>query len=106
MTSVDDRKGKESIPERFALRLNHPNPFNANTQIRYELPKTTHVSIKIYSVAGQLVRTLISGTIQAGYHAVEWDGRDETGVTLLSGVYLYEMVAGAFKEVRRMVLLK
>jgi len=104
--SVDDRKEEPNIPSRFALQPNHPNPFNGNTQIRYEVAKAVHVSIKVYTLAGQLVRALVNTTIKAGYHSVKWDGRDETGATLSSGIYLYEMVADEFKEVRRMALIK
>jgi len=106
ITRVEGRQATLETPERFALRQNYPNPFNAGTGIRYELPKPAQVSIKIYNLTGQLVRTLVNARIEAGYHSVAWDGRNENGTPLPSGIYLYKMVADQFTEVRRMTLLK
>ena len=98
---------EEVIPETFALEQNYPNPFNPSTNIVYHLPERAEVTLHIYNVAGQLVRTLVSGTEQsAGIYQVTWDGRDAGGRPVASGLYLYRIQAGDFQETRRMMLVK
>jgi photosystem II stability/assembly factor-like uncharacterized protein len=94
------------IPRTFHLRQNYPNPFNPLTLISYELPAETDVSLTIYNVSGQRVRTLVSGRQSTGTHKVQWDGRDERGNQVSSGVYLYRLEAGSFSETRKMLLAK
>jgi hypothetical protein len=96
------------LPAEYALLPNYPNPFNPVTNIRYQLPKTGFAILNIYNLNGQLVRTLIREQVEAGQHLVWWDGKDEQGQAVGSGVYFYRLVAdeGAFGAVRRMVLLK
>ncbi|MFC1725383.1 T9SS type A sorting domain-containing protein [candidate division KSB1 bacterium] len=100
-----DTENKE-FPESVDLIQNYPNPFNLETTIKYALPKGHDVSLKIYNILGQEVRTLIKERIQAGYHSIIWDGRNEDGVRVNSGVYLYKITIGAFTETKRMILLK
>ena len=83
-----------------------PNPFNPSTTIGYRLPVEGQAEIVVYDVLGRLVRTLVSGYTQAGDHEVVWDGRDDSGRQVASGVYLYRLQAGDIVETRRMVLLK
>nr|MBC8184547.1 T9SS type A sorting domain-containing protein [candidate division KSB1 bacterium] len=111
LTSVDIKK--YSIPENYELSQNYPNPFNPETIIEYGLPKPGQVSIIIYDIRGQVVRTLLSERKSAGNHSVKWDGRDYSGMIVSSGLYLYSFkvrdLSGkgtSFSRVRRMILMK
>lgn len=95
-----------TIPGRFELSQNYPNPFNPTTTIRFSLPVASEVSLKIYDMNGRLVRTLVAESQAAGQHAVEWDGRDQRGNSIASGIYLYRMTAGEFSQTKRMIFLK
>jgi FlgD Ig-like domain/NHL repeat len=94
------------VPQKFYLGQNRPNPFNPFTQIEFELPHASHVSIRIYDVTGRLVRTVMNASLPAGFHKATWDGRGERGALAASGVYFYEMKAGAFTDRRRMVMIR
>jgi len=94
------------LPGDYALYPNYPNPFNPSTTVRYDLPEQAQVEIAIYNIAGQRVRTLVSGTQSAGRQEVVWDGCDDSGSRVSSGVYLYRMSAGDFVRSRKMMLLK
>jgi len=97
----------EPLPARSALHQNVPNPFNPATTIRYDLAGDGHVTLRIYDVAGRVVRVLRDGAVEpAGRHEVTWDGRDQTGAAVASGVYFYRLETGGHIETRRMVLLK
>jgi hypothetical protein len=94
-------------PKRFALYANVPNPFNPTTRIRYQVPDGgALVTLRVYDVTGRLVRTLVDGTHSAGVKTVQWEGRDDRGIPVASGVYYYRMQAGTFSRTRSMVLLK
>jgi photosystem II stability/assembly factor-like uncharacterized protein len=94
------------IPRAYHLGQNYPNPFNPATMISYELPTESTVDLSIYNMSGQKVRALVSGRKAGGTHQVQWDGRDERGIPVASGVYLYRLDAGTFSETRKMVLAK
>ncbi len=95
------------VPTRYQLHANAPNPFNPSTQIRYDVPVSGEVvSIRVFDVAGRLVRTLVEGPQSAGTRSVGWNGRDERGRAVASGVYFYRMQAGSFVQTRKMALLK
>ena len=96
----------ERVPRTFRLYANRPNPFNPETSIRYALPQAEQVELRIYNLQGQLVRTLVSARQAVGVHEVRWNGRDEQGRMVSSGVYLYRLEAGNFEQTRRMLLLK
>jgi parallel beta-helix repeat protein len=94
-------------PERFALLQNYPNPFNPETYISFALPVASPVSLKIYNVAGQLVKSLADGEqMSAGLHMVRWDGTNQTGEKVASGIYFYKMNAGDFQATKKMVVTK
>ncbi len=95
-----------NTPKEFSLSQNHPNPFNPETIIDYQLPISCHVAITIYNTLGQEIRTLIHGEQQAGYHQLVWDGRDNSGQQVGSGIYLYQMRAGEFGALKKMVLIQ
>lgn len=105
MTDVEDEP-EDALPKDFVLFQNYPNPFNPSTTIPFSLPLRSHVVITIYNVVGQRVTTLIDGVKPAGSYRVNWDGRDQHGQTVASGVYLYELQAGEDVDTRKMLLLK
>lgn len=95
------------IPSReTVLDQNYPNPFNPNTTISYYVPKTTKVRLDIYMVNGALVRTLVSGVASEGSHEHLWDGRDNAGNVVSTGVYLYRLYAGSKVLTRKMLFVK
>jgi hypothetical protein len=104
-----DVPGEEStsaIPARTALHPNVPNPFNPTTTIRFDLSRPGRVSLRLYDVAGRLVRTLVDADMPPGRHAVTWSGLDESGGPVSSGVYFYRLVAANTDMTRKMVLMK
>jgi hypothetical protein len=92
--------------QKLTLHPNQPNPFNPSTTILYEIPAPGRASLQIFEVHGGLVRTLFNAERSAGVGAVTWDGRDDNGATLGSGVYLYRLTVGGESRTRKMVLLK
>ncbi len=106
-TSTGVAEGDVTVtPTEFALLQNRPNPFNPVTTIGYALPEQAHVTIKVYNVAGALVKTLRDERQEAGSRSVVWDGTNDGGRKVASGVYLCRMTAGAYTDSRVMVLLK
>jgi len=96
----------EAAP-RFALLGNAPNPFNPRTEIRFEIDRPGPVMLRIYSAAGRLVRTLVrEDALPSGRYRTEWDGRDERGTTVGSGVYVYQFSSQGRSITRKMTLLK
>jgi len=102
-TGVDE---SEEVPSVHVLRGASPNPFNPVTVVSYGVPHDTDVRLAVYNVAGRLVRTLVDGGVEAGYHSVVWDGRDENGAATSSGVYFCRMESDGFRGTTKMVLLK
>jgi flagellar hook assembly protein FlgD len=94
------------MPVLNELQANYPNPFNPTTTIGFAVASEGEVSIVVYNLKGQRVRGLISGVYRAGSHSVTWDGTDDAGRAVSSGVYFYRMVAGEYSEIKRMMLLK
>jgi subtilisin-like proprotein convertase family protein len=94
------------VPREYVLRGASPNPFNPVTKVEYGLPSEGRVSLRVYNVAGKLVRVLADGVEGAGYHEAVWDGRDGRGESVASGVYFARMEAEGFQASTRMVLLK
>ena len=93
-------------PQSFALEQNYPNPFNSETAIRFALSTSEEVELAIFNLAGQKVAVLVDGRRLAGVYAVRWDGRDDGGRGLASGIYLYRLRAGQEVETRKLVLLR
>jgi len=104
ITNVDVT-GTETPPA-YRLAQNFPNPFNPSTTIRFDMREKDLVTIKIYSVAGQLVRTLIDGVKEAGSYGVLWDGRSDRGGAVASGIYFYKMETTDFSATRKLVMLR
>jgi hypothetical protein len=93
-------------PQRFSLEQNYPNPFNSEMVIRCTLPVSGKVELALYNLAGQKVVALVAGVREAGAYALRWDGRDDSGRELATGVYLYRLQVGERKEVRKLLLLR
>jgi len=93
-------------PKDYKLYQNYPNPFNPTTRIEFQLPEQNLVSLKIYNIRGQEVKTLVDQVMEAGYHAVIWNGRDNNGCAVTSGVYYYRMATESHTEMKKMVLLR
>ena len=94
------------LPIAFALHANWPNPFNPETTIAFDLPQAGGVALQIFDVLGQSVRTLVAESLPAGRHQLVWNGRDESGARVSSGVYVYRLQAAQQVHARRMLLLK
>jgi len=94
------------LPDSYRLLPNYPNPFNPGTTIAYNLARSSPVLIDIYNLAGQRVKRLVSTTQSAGYYIASWDGNDDAGHTVASGVYFYRIQADEFLDSKKMVLLK
>jgi hypothetical protein len=101
-----EEKQSVALPTGFALHQNHPNPFNPITEIRFELDRQVLVTLSVYNILGQEVIRLTDSEYPAGSHAVIWDGTDDNGQQVASGIYLYQIKAGDFSAGRKMVLLK
>ena len=96
----------EIRPTGFSLSQNYPNPFNPTTNFRFTLPKSSHVKIEIFNIVGQRVATVVDGDMKAGLYTADWNGRDESGKTVSSGIYFYRMRADDFSDMKKMVLVK
>jgi len=101
-----EQKGKAEVPLAFSLSQNYPNPFNPQTRIKYQLPHAGKVVLKVYNIVGQEICTLVDEVKPAGSFEVLWDGRDNTGHRVASGVYLYRIEAQSFVQTRKMLLLQ
>ena len=93
------------VPSAFTLHQNYPNPFNPATSFAIDFPTATDYTLTIYNITGQVVRSY-NGHTQAGKLTLHWDGTNEAGLSVASGVYFYRVDAGKFSAVRKMVLMK
>ena len=94
------------LPTGYSLGQNYPNPFNPSTVIEYSLPRRDQVEITIYNLLGRKVRTLLDQTQDAGQYRVTWNGRDDNGAVVGSGLYLYQVKSGLFSSSKKMLLVK
>jgi hypothetical protein len=94
------------VPTDYALKQNYPNPFNPVTNIRFQLPEDSRVSLKIFNILGQEVKTLVGEAMAAGFYTMRWDGTNAHGLKVASGVYIYQLKAGTFEASQKMLLLK
>ena len=93
-------------PTTSLLNQNYPNPFNPETTISFNIPAATNGSLNVYNVKGQLVKTLVNGPLAFGSHSFVWNGTDNNGSAVSSGVYYYRLTAGNHNETKKMVLVK
>lgn len=103
--NIEDDHGSV-LPEDFVLKQNYPNPFNQSTLIEYNLHRHAHLTVEIFNVSGQRIRSLVDGEQSADSYATEWDGSSDNNHELPTGVYYYRVVAGDHLEVKKMLLLK
>lgn len=103
-TGISDNSSQ--IPSAFALYENFPNPFNPSTTISFDLPQTSQATLVIYNLRGQLVRTLFAGDLPAGRHQFMWDGANDFGAQVASGIYLYRLKSDNFVSTRKLALVK
>jgi len=104
MTSIGD--GEEAMPTQYALHQNFPNPFNPSTTIKYDLKAKTDVKLTIYNVLGQKVRTLVNTNQAAGFKNIVWNGLNDVGEQVSTGIYIYRIEADGFVKSRKMVFMK
>ena len=88
------------------LYKNYPNPFNPETTLSFTLAKNSRATLKIYNQKGQLVKTLIDADLPSGDYQYVWNGKDNKGISVASGVYLYSLIAEGETHLRKMLLLK
>jgi len=105
-TPVDSDQVPTAIPQRFGLSQKYPNPFNAETEICYQIPQDGYVTLKIFNTLGQQVRTLVDADQEVGRYRVIWDGRDDGGQLVASGLYFCQLQADAIRRTIKMVFLK
>jgi hypothetical protein len=110
LTGVESHAAN-TVPTDYLLEQNYPNPFNPVTQIRYGLPRQGHVTLTVHDIAGRVVRNLLDREQQAGIYLIEWDGRNNRGQSVSTGIYFYTLESKAadgsrFSLSRKMVLVK
>ncbi|HLP17407.1 MAG TPA: FlgD immunoglobulin-like domain containing protein [Bacteroidota bacterium] len=104
--TITDVAASAALPTTFELMNNYPNPFNPSTVIRFALPQQSVARLIVYDLLGREVRTLVNGMTNAGYFETTWNGRNNAGVQVSSGIYIYRMEAGSFISSKKMMLLK
>jgi hypothetical protein len=105
-TGIETPGNVAGVIEAVHLFQNEPNPFSPETRIAFELPQQGLAALRVYSAHGRLIRTLLEDALPAGPHAVQWDGRDEAGRPVATGVYFYMLDAPGVSESRKMLLLR
>ena len=94
------------IPTEFALDQNYPNPFNPETKMSFDLPKAQNVSLEVYNLLGQHVKTLANGMYDAGSHTVSWNGTNKSDEDVPSGIYFYSLRTEEFSKTNKMMLIR
>jgi hypothetical protein len=106
ITGVESDKQNDKMPSLFVLYQNFPNPFNPETMIHYTVPRNERVQLRVLDLSGREVSLLVNRDLATGNYKAVWDGKDSQGNRVGSGIYLYELKAGTFRQVRRMTLIK
>ncbi len=104
--AVKDEEIRQNKARGYSLFQNYPNPFNQSTKIEFTLSQSGFVSLTIYDLLGRKIRTLVSENLSSGYKSVLWDGKDDSGKEVSSGIYFYQLKIGDFSEGKKLVLLK
>ena len=94
------------VPAKFSLTQNYPNPFNARTSFKYEIPSGSHVKVEVCNVLGRKVKTLVNEKKETGFYIVYWDGIDDRGESVVSGIYFYSLITNKGKITRKMVVVR
>ena len=95
---------QETIPNELELLPNYPNPFNPSTHIMFSIPKDQHTQVIIFDILGKKVRELVNGTMPAGRHTITWNGRDDSGKQVASGIYFYILETPSQRLTKKMIL--
>jgi len=106
LSSVPEYQVFETLPEFFDLSQNYPNPFNPQTTVEYQVPEPCLVQLAVYNLLGQKVRILINTHQNSGYHKTHWDGRDDFGEVVATGIYLMHFKAGNYREIKKMMIIR
>jgi len=94
------------LPDNYEMHQNYPNPFNSETIIQYQLPEAGNVEISIYNILGQRIRTLVNSSGSAGFYEIKWNGTNDAGETVSSGIYFITLKAGSFIKTRKMIYMR
>lgn len=105
-TAIGSLELANATPHNYELSPTYPNPFNSTTTIKYQLPKSSLVTIKVYSLLGQEIRTLVNEQKTAGYYSIKWDGKDNRNEDVATGVYLLQIKSGEFSKIRKMLMIR
>ncbi|VAX26894.1 hypothetical protein MNBD_IGNAVI01-2793 [hydrothermal vent metagenome] len=106
VTSVKDLQQIQNVVKSFKLMQNYPNPFNPSTTIQYEIPDKSNVEVTIYDLTGRVVNRLVNQYQQAGLHSVVWNGKNQFGIRVASGFYIYSVKYKNNISSKKMILLK
>jgi hypothetical protein len=106
ITDIDKDIVSDQLPEKFALKQNYPNPFNPTTNISFDLAKAGQVKLTVFNTLGQKIRTLVDKQMSAGRYEIQWDGTNNVGAKVASGIYLYRIEADNFVTTKKMMLMK
>ncbi len=104
--AILDEQIANLLPSKFALGINYPNPFNPSTILPIDIPETTHLDLMVYDISGQLVKTVYSSIIEAGRYKFQWNGLNDGGQTVASGIYIVRMHSRSYSASRKIILLK
>ena len=104
--SISENPSKAIMPSQYVLKQNYPNPFNPNTKIEFNIPMMEQVNISIYNLEGRLVKTLVDQVMNSGNHIVNWDGRNDIGSKVSTGMYIYQLKTNSVNMTRRMTFIK
>jgi hypothetical protein len=105
-SGVREERKPENLPEKFVLHQNYPNPFNPSTKIEFSLSERARVRLEIYDITGRRVKKLLDQALSSGHWSIVWDGEDDKGTKVASGVYFYRLIASQFTQTRKMVIIK
>jgi flagellar hook assembly protein FlgD len=103
-TGIED--SEIGIATNYQLEQNYPNPFNPSTSIEYYIPSTSDVKVEIYNLLGSKITSLFEGKQSAGSHTLTWNGKDQSGNPVASGIYFYKLSTPNFSETKKMMLMK
>ena len=105
-SSAIENAESEKRPTKFEVKQNYPNPFNSSTIIRFQIPEATQVKLTIFNMMGQEIATLINQKLNAGYHKIQWDGKDHRGKLMSSGIYFYQVEASSEVIIKRLLYIR
>jgi len=102
----EDESGDVALPENFTLFQNYPNPFNPTTVIKFSLPEDSWVKVEVFNLLGQKVKTLADKPVKKGMCEFVWDGKNQKGKEVASGIYFYKVKTDKFSDVKKMIMIK